>query len=719
MNGSNAGSTLVIGNAAIDQTGGGTIQALGSSSVRLGGVTVTGGILTTTGSSSIQSLSAYDMNFFGMGGVGNVTLDGTSSAVTNSGSFVVQDSSTTTLAGTINDTGTITLNPYRGSNTYLNVTGTASLQGGGHVVLNGGNALNAIISGGGTLTNADNTISGNGQLGNGSLSLVNEAQGVVNANNGGIMVLNAGAGTVTNNGLIEATNSSSLLIGSSVGGTGTISAGTGSIVHLGGDATISGNTLSTSGGAIWVEQDYYTHLGGSGATFDGSSHAVSNTGYVEVRDTSVLTIAGAINNSGTIALNSYNGDTTTMSVNGGATLTGGGTVNLEGAWYSGGTISGSGTLTNTDNTITGYGQVGNGLTSIANGGSIMSSNGNLAVNAASVTNTGTLEAGTGTTLTVNAALSNYSAGTLTGGTYVADKNSDLNIGSIGGITTNAATITLNGPGSSFGAANSIATNDGNFNVLNGQGFGTAGGLTNYGIITVAGGSGLTVNGTMLNAVGATLTVDHSAANFVGGFTNNGVFVSDPSSLSFTTLTEGNTGVQLAAPGDRYIVTGDFLNHSTRNTLWNTSGATLDFADGASSTHQLLLTGADRGTGAAGWVNNFAWGTLQIDAGQTVTLGAGIAGSGALALYIGDLLGADLSGDTITNIIGNGFDLFYDPTQAANAYLNGASYMLADGGELLASIPGVTEPGSLALLAPAVAAMFGRRRLRSGHRQHVA
>lgn len=46
-----------------------------------------------------------------------------------------------------------------------------------------------------------------------------------------------------------------------------------------------------------------------------------------------------------------------------------------------------------------------------------------------------------------------------------------------------------------------------------------------------------------------------------------------------------------------------------------------------------------------------------------------------------LLGAILDRDQVTNIDGNGFNLYYDPLLAGNAYLNGGTYALFDSGSL--------------------------------------
>jgi hypothetical protein len=48
-----------------------------------------------------------------------------------------------------------------------------------------------------------------------------------------------------------------------------------------------------------------------------------------------------------------------------------------------------------------------------------------------------------------------------------------------------------------------------------------------------------------------------------------------------------------------------------------------------------------------------------------------------------LKGAVISGDEVTNIVGNGHNVYYSKSSSANSYLGGKTYQLADGGELIA------------------------------------
>jgi hypothetical protein len=128
----------------------------------------------------------------------------------------------------------ITLNSS-GDQTELQIVGDGlTLQGGGQLVLSDSPA-NIIVgtTSTTTLTNVDNTISGAGQigLGDGNLTLVNEAHGTVDANAaGGTLIVDTGH-TVTNAGLLEASNGGTLLIEDAVNGSGS------------GCAVINGGTL--------------------------------------------------------------------------------------------------------------------------------------------------------------------------------------------------------------------------------------------------------------------------------------------------------------------------------------------------------------------------------------------------------------------------------------------------------------------------------------------
>ncbi|WP_162914595.1 beta strand repeat-containing protein [Desertibaculum subflavum] len=168
------------------------------------------------------------------------------------------------------------------------------------------------------------------------------------------------------------------------------------------------------------------------------------------------------------------------------------------------------------------------------------------------------------------------------------------------------------------------------------------------------------------------------------------------------------GAIQAGAGDVLRVGGDFLNRSQQNTIWMTELARLELVGPSDTSHLMLLTGSDLGATKAGLIDNFSWASLLIELGNDLALGAGIDGVDDLALYLGELLGAEIQGDSIANIAGNGFNIYYDPGLAGNAYLAGRNYLLLNGGELIA-MTDVPEPSGLLALLVGLGALVLRRR----------
>jgi hypothetical protein len=148
----------------------------------------------------------------------------------------------------VTDTGAIAL-LSNGDATSLVVSGIAVLKGTGALTMTDW-SQNAIVSDGAaaTLGNAA-TIAGSGEIGDGNLTLVNQAGGVIDATgSNAALTINTGANSVRNSGLIEATGAAGLAIAGALVNNGAlaVSAGTFSI-----GGTLSGTGSATiSGGAI-------------------------------------------------------------------------------------------------------------------------------------------------------------------------------------------------------------------------------------------------------------------------------------------------------------------------------------------------------------------------------------------------------------------------------------------------------------------------------------
>ena len=146
----------------------------------------------------------------------------------NHATMTVSDGAALPLSGTIDNIGTIALDST-GDQTVLQIVGDGlTLDGGGQVTMSG----DATIVGTGpsdVLTNVDNTISGSGQIGmgDGNLTLVNEAHGVINADvSCAALILDTGH-AIVNAGLLEASNGGLLKVDDAVsGGAADIAGGT-------------------------------------------------------------------------------------------------------------------------------------------------------------------------------------------------------------------------------------------------------------------------------------------------------------------------------------------------------------------------------------------------------------------------------------------------------------------------------------------------------------
>jgi hypothetical protein len=152
------------------------------------------------------------------------TLDGSVSPAHNDGTLTVADGTELALAGIVDNTGTILVDATSTA-TAIEINGNVTLQGGGHIELSENNQ-NYIFGSDATLTNVDNTISGGGDLGNGTLIFHNE--GVVEAIGPYALIIDTGSNPVVNTGTLE-TDGSTLMVQSPVTG--------------GGNAIIAGGTL--------------------------------------------------------------------------------------------------------------------------------------------------------------------------------------------------------------------------------------------------------------------------------------------------------------------------------------------------------------------------------------------------------------------------------------------------------------------------------------------
>ncbi len=162
---------------------------------------------------------------------------------------------------------------------------------------------------------------------------------------------------------------------------------------------------------------------------------------------------------------------------------------------------------------------------------------------------GTVEATGGGAVVMTTVPTNLAGGTLTGATWTVDVNSSISLGA--SITTNAATIVLDGAGADFSSLSPLSqiAPGGNLTILDGGSFTTAGDLDNAGTIDLAPGT-LNVTGNYTQESSGTYAVGVGGLAVGGGLGQ--LAVSGVATLDGTlsvSLINGYT----PPPGDSYPV----------------------------------------------------------------------------------------------------------------------------------------------------------------------
>ena len=295
---------------------------------------------------------------------------------------------------------------------------------------------------------------------------------------------------------------------------------------------------------------------------------------------------------------------------------------------------------------------------------------------------------------------NLQGGTLNSGFVTVGNAGTGTFNQTGGIHNNSGSIVIANFGGSVGSYN---LQGGALNAtmiyVNGRGTGGDGTLLysggdlkadieNRGYVELSGPGTRTIDGNVFND--GTWKVSNTTAVYTGTFTNAHEYRSDPSVNTFFDLVITENGYLVGGAGDQFLIGGKLESHSLQPTLWDTQNAQLFFI--GDSGHDFWITGADLGASSAGYIDNFGWGDLELD-GETLNLIEGNDTAGG-ALYVGTISGLafdSTSPNLVTNIHGNGLNVYYAPW--SNPGLNGQTYQLADGGTL-APVP---EPETWAML----------------------
>jgi hypothetical protein len=258
-------------------------QASTPSQVDLLGATITNGTLETTNQGTIETITDN-----------GAASTSTFINVTNEAYVYVTGDTTLVLSDTITNTGgTIALDT--GGAATLEISGVTSINGGA-VELNGGSDSIVAVQSNAMLSNAA-MIEGAGDIGSGSssLTLTNQSSGTIDANiSGEQLTINTGSNTVTNLGLMEATNGGKLVIDSNLSN----SSITSTVSASGGTVTFNDVTI-TNAGQIGAS----TPLGGTAGTVQIDSSTINNAGGTisAVGSGDLVQLSGSTINGGTLA----------------------------------------------------------------------------------------------------------------------------------------------------------------------------------------------------------------------------------------------------------------------------------------------------------------------------------------------------------------------------------------------------------------------------------
>ncbi|MDY7000642.1 MAG: hypothetical protein SVS15_02520, partial [Thermodesulfobacteriota bacterium] len=244
----------------------------------------------------------------------------------------------------------------------------------------------------------------------------------------------------------------------------------------------------------------------------------------------------------------------------------------------------------------------------------------------------------------------------TGGTHTVTGTLYVGSGSYGGV----GTFNLSGAEVSAGTVDVAGT--GTMNLSGGTVSAGEGGLNNQGAVNLSGAPN-TINGDVVNH--GTFTATETTVSFTGSYTENGIYISDPSTNNFSDWTIGQTGYVTAGLGDIFNVAGDFINNSLEAGLWDTDQASLSLSGGM---HQMALAGADMGLG--GYTDNFAWGEFSLESGAILSLSDGNAEEGA-ALYVG-LVSFEDGLSQLKSILSE-YNIYYNANLLGNEWLGGETY----------------------------------------------
>ncbi len=640
-------SSTVTGSSVTISSGSLNINSGASTSIVLGGTTITGTLnvagssATTLGNLTLLGAGAANLANSVPITVGNISMAGSSSlTISNSTAGVFAGGSSITLA----TTGTLNLNT--GSSAPLAIGGTSVTLNGGTISLSGSSPVTlgaAGIAGTTGTTNITNSASsalnvGNIALAGATISITNNANfseissgnsisissGALKLSSGAPIVLGSN-GITLSGGSIQAVGSSALTLGAggiNAGGTSTLTIGNSGIVNLGNIIQSSGTiTLAaSSGGSI-------TQLAGTNSiTLSTGTLRIapaSGSSYI-LGDGSVAVSGGAI---------SISGSGTGTFGNGGINMTGGimNVANSAATTLGDITVATGATCTLAPSSSITVGDVvvSGGVVSVAGAsGAILTQ----------VAGGNTISVSSGTLRIASVAGSSYVLGD-------------------GGIAVSGGTISITGTGPGTLGNGGINMTGGNLNVANsatttlgslsvGTGANSTINATAAGIlfndILVSGGaltiSNAVVAGTLSQAgsnpitiTGGTMRLTPAAGTF--SFANNGISVSNGNLVINPAFAAGLTiGGSITLLGNGSLS----LTHNSSTTLSNivVSGANATLTESSSATltiGSLKVSGSSSSVTLSNLTTTFQNGAFNLSDGITTIIGSAAASKATLGI----------------------------------------------------------------------------------------
>ena len=418
------------------------------------------------------------------------------------------------------------------------------LAGGGNNVISGSSAA--------TLTNANNTIVGTGDIV--GLNLVNS--GTINGNvSAQIDALVIDVAGVLNAGLMEGTATSALVFQ----GTPTISnTSKGVILASGNNANVVLNSVAVYGGTLKTSAGGEILFNGAGNVFSGGTIAAGS--LVGISNNASLAISGIINNSGVLDVDPPAiGSGVLLIGSSSATLQGGGNVRMDALnAFIEAVSGGNATLINVNNTISGAGMigVGDGHLTLVNRGTVNADSpvASLTIDTGStVVNSGTLEATSSGSLVIDDRVTNSKVIEALGSGAVVT----IGHGSVVSNTTASAVIVASGKGARV-ELNGVTVSGGLVEATSGSTAIVSGGTVGAGatVETFVGGTAF-VSGTVVNSgklfasgTGSLLEIESGAVVSGGAVVvGNGIVnVLSGGSADVAFLSNGSGGLEIADAG---------------------------------------------------------------------------------------------------------------------------------------------------------------------------